>query len=64
MSAPILPEREHAALCDALCACACETWRLWGRRAPEVKPEQERAIRALRHAVPTDGFVSFAEVSL
>ena len=60
MKAPILPEREHAVLCDALQECAHRAWRMWGDRGRSVESDAhrrdvERAMSPLR----TDGFVSF-----
>ncbi len=60
MSAPILPEREHADLCAVLCECATVTWRLWGDRGRGVESDAHRrdVERAMR-PLPSDGFVSF-----
>ena len=58
MKAPILSDREHAVLCDALRECSLATWRMWGRKA-DVSDAHRRSVSDAAVSKPTDGFVSF-----
>ena len=60
MSAPILPDHEHAVLCVALRECSFATWRLWGDRGRGVERDAHRRdVQRAMSPLPTDGFVSF-----
>lgn len=60
MSAPILPEREHAVLCDALRECSLATWRMWGDRGRGIESNAHRRdVQRALLPLFDDGFVSF-----
>ena len=58
MKAPILSDREHAVLCEAIRECHTATCRAWGRRA-DVSDAHRRSVSDAAVSKPTDGFVSF-----
>lgn len=53
-------EAEEQVLLTALQSCACEAWKLWGRKAPEPSIDHQVTVQALenRMGLGCDGFVS------